>query len=870
MSRPTARTALFLLALGGALGVAWLLTPGDGSRPQRLPLPQEPAPHEGLPPTQAVPGAAPQAPARTPDPTPPPAQPAAEARFQGVVQDAGGGGVHDALVELWQADLRAARGAPYPDRGLLATARVERDGTFELPVLGPGPWRLLARAPEHALAQRLLASPGGFVRLTLHVAGTLRLFVLDPSGANLPHASVEISAEGAARPLDAQPDGALLIEGLTPGALRVRVRAPGFAPAIAGPFAIEPGATTEAAVQLRPWVQVVGQIVNPQGQPVAQARVLLARPGESPEPVLSDDAGRFGPVDAGAAGDKVYVSAEADGYAPSLQLIALPDSNAAHEIEVQLTGGPALRGRVVFADGRPAAGALVGYTFDGVAARKPAETRSDEQGRFTLPPAPTAAPGRRVLLFARHAGALAAVEPPAAASTSDVELRLESGHRVTGQLSDASGALLADLPVQLVLEGGVRGSGATPDGDLRRALLNELGFPGLSVLTAGNGRFELSQVPPGRWRVRVLSASGWIPVASAFDLSGDVDLGRLRMGLGARLAGVLRGPQNEPVAGAHVLVAPREDPGGLRRAQSNAQGEFEFAGLPLGEYDLRASREPLAPARMAVDLQRDEWVELDLAAAATLQIAAYFEQRQYDGWLHVTLRRRNGAPLPERVLRVRAGSVAWEDAPIGDWLLEARTPDGRVAREGSPLRLQSGRQTRYLVVLESAASLHGRVLTALGLPARLAQVTLIDPSGTARRASANTAGEFGFDLLAPGEFVLRAFGQGGAPIEQRHTLSPGQAAQVRLELPRAGSAQVRVADEQGRPVSGVLVLFSDAQGAIPPFHALRSDDSGLVRRADLPTGVVHVRARAADGREAHAQGLIVADEQTEITLTLSR
>lgn len=841
MRPPAARRPWLLLALAG-LGLAWwLATPAD---PRPGPAPAGVA--DDAPGASTPPPPDPGAPGPTPGPGgagPPPARPVASAPagFTGLVLDAAGYPLPGAEVTLARADPRGARGAPFPDLEVLARTRAAADGGFAVPALGGGPWRLSAAAPGYALAERLLAAPGAHLRLVLGPEARLRLTVLGAAGTPLPEATIQVAGEGAPRRLAAQPDGALLLQGLRPGAVRLAVRAEGHAPATAGPFVLRAQEETEGAAWLRRLVEVAGRVLDEAGDPVAGARVRIARPGASSDPAPTAADGRFGPLAAGAAGERVQLSVEHAEYAPALVPQEVPDLAGVHEVEVVLRRAPRVAGRVRDAAGGPVAGARVAWTFDGVAGREPATSVSDAEGRFEVPPPPVPAPGRQVFLYARHGGALAVADPRTLVPGTPVELTLRGGHAVRGLLRGPAGLPLARLPVTLALErGGGDASGAEPQ-DLRRALLNELGFPGLATTTATDGAFDFADVPPGSYRLRVLGDAGWQPVGAAFGVTGPLDLGPLTVGGGLALQGVLRGPDGAPLGGGTIVLRPADDAGGIRRAETAPDGGYRLTGLAPGSYALEALWPPYAPARRTLDLSADEHLDVALEAAARLEVRIA-GQEPYAGWVEVALGRGAGRAAHRRVLGVADGGFRWDDAPPGEWRVTLRTPDGRVARAPDTLLLEAGRRTSVSLVLEAAAALEGRVRTAAKDPVPGATVTLRGADGETRSAHADAHGAYAFEGLAPGAWTLRAYGPGGAPRHRALDLGPAQRGTLDVELAPAGGLDVRVVDAAGRPLRGVRLAFRDADGPIPPFVPLRTDAAGRARREGLPAGPVTVEA----------------------------
>jgi hypothetical protein len=159
-----------------------------------------------------------------------------------------------------------------------------------------------------------------------------------------------------------------------------------------------------------------------------------------------------------------------------------------------------------------------------------------------------------------------------------------------------------------------------------------------------DGRFTISGVIPGRYRVEASGVAGWTAVSaraggidtmdvgldltSAQDLAGlDVVFSDQRTGL----SGVLHDALGAPTSGYTVVVFPADRrfwlPGARRiqAARPTTTGQFSFSGLPPGEYRLAALADvetgiwfdpaillQLNAASIPISLQRNQTVTQDL------------------------------------------------------------------------------------------------------------------------------------------------------------------------------------------------------------------------------------------------------------------
>jgi len=221
-------------------------------------------------------------------------------------------------------------------------------------------------------------------------------------------------------------------------------------------------------------------------------------------------------------------------------------------------GSLRLEGQVITTEDDPVAGAMVALD-----SRPPRFTKTDEDGSFYFDK-----------LVARNYDIVAQAEEGAAgpvtarlSETNDpVILVLRSGGTVRVRVLEAGGGELADANVEL---------------------------RGIAVQTAttdASGLAAFAQVPVSRYDV-VASAPGFAPQRSAVVVSragaaADVSL---TLRAGAKVSGVVLGPEGKPVAGAHVLYRGASDwsvraDARLDHVLSAADGSFAIAALPRGSF----------------------------------------------------------------------------------------------------------------------------------------------------------------------------------------------------------------------------------------------------------------------------------------------
>jgi protocatechuate 3,4-dioxygenase beta subunit len=445
-------------------------------------------------------------------------------RIEGFVTDASdGSGIADALVTALAGKINSL--SP-------VSARTDARGFYALPAVSPGPVFLFAaRAPGHApesldakaLAGRVVVA-GETLRLDLPLlrGGRVRGRVASTAGRPLPYATVAL-LDPARRWQGEQAvltdvRGEYRVEDLRPATYEVRVVAPGFAP----PPGDDPSAWRVAVPEgsgevvkdlvLAPGGELSGVVRDPDGAPVAGARVSLLAPGVHDLAAVADAAGAWRLAGV-PPGTDVVVVAEHDDWTRAVSQPLRLAAGEAKVLEIVLRAGATLPGRAVDARGRGVEGARVrwGRVAPGQEGRVSDAYRADELlGTRVLR---TDADGRFALVRLEGGRHVVKVEADGYADwfRSDVHVgedglqpaltaTLEGAHTIRGRVSDArTGAPIAECWVYARAEDAVD---AAPDPGRVKPLV--------SAQTGADGAFLLQAVPPGRYEVVCWLALGYV------------------------------------------------------------------------------------------------------------------------------------------------------------------------------------------------------------------------------------------------------------------------------------------------------------------------------------------------------------------------
>ncbi len=324
-----------------------------------------------------------------------------------------------------------------------------------------------------------------------------------------------------------------------------------------------------------------GQVVDPQGQPVAGAKVALVERGGSTlfgggflegawgsSLTTTDEDGQF--VLNRLPPQTIKIEVRAAGFRHrSLAGIQIPEDGEATPVEIQLEAGPYLEGRVLDGQGRPVPRAMIRaegqaqdagrFSYGG--------TQADEGGRYQIS---GLEPGPHTVTADTQAGG-----PSAQASIeirdgrNRLDLSLPTGIEVSGRVLDARGLPLAGASVSL------------------------LGLPptstawGLQATSSADGSFLIRDVPEGSYRltgIRRGFARGEAP--EAIQIGGDPVPGlELRLSPGAVLRGKLLGLSPGDLERIEVHVSG-ETSIALSPAQLGADGSYRIPDLAPGRWNV--------------------------------------------------------------------------------------------------------------------------------------------------------------------------------------------------------------------------------------------------------------------------------------------
>jgi hypothetical protein len=507
-------------------------------------------------------------------------------------------------------------------------------------------------------------------------------------------------------------------------------------------------------------------------------------------------------------------------------VIASAPKDIRHELLGEsFVGGVAINGRVLRADGSPAAGVPVTLTMNDLTEAgfdclphifRPGQVFTDANGDFTF----------------------------------DFVL---AGVGFTVSATDTSSLSPEALAVIL---------GAGADTDRIRAQLTELAESNPGTLLAA---FAAGALPEAIAKAEGLDRALFRDSIAASRTGGTNFVALRFRGRGTVTGTVLAANGTTPVPGAAVNLFPDPDSRELGRGVfSDSGGRFAFYGVPLGAFSLQADT-GTGLNRSVLDslAQPGETKEVPVVLSAAAVARGVVIGRVTETDLVTPHAGGSVFVLKERtVLATGAadanGDFRLENVPVGSWTLVALSQDGRRSSgDGLALTVAVGQTTRANVALPGFAAVAGRVRTSFGVPLANALV-----AGGINLVTTDADGRFLIPdaPTGPRSFMAAITPERNPAVKFQRTGSasllvlPGIVNVLDIVLDPAGAIQGTVRDEDGRPVPNVRVArpVDDPPG----FFWVESDANGFYRFENIPPGPHVISAPAGPVDDTDVSGIL--------------
>lgn len=747
----------------------------------------------------------------------------------------------------------------------------DRGGAARTPVATQpkdDPWN----APAAGRAARRDASEaptGPMPKLAFEVDpdGPLRLegLVLDEHEQPVPAAEVRISSSPG-RTTKTDSDGSFSFDKLLGRTYVVRARA---GDKIGRATAKATARAEPVVIRLAPGTALTVTVIDGASRaPIAGATVL--RLDSEDEQTTTDARGQA--TLHGLDDGWVQVVASAPGYGPATGSKGVGQGDKQVSLELALTKGAAVSGRVVDEAGQAVAGARVWATdasnaWEGSAGERLAQT-TGKDGGFTLP----ALSAGSYLFFAKDETHAPAVTAPVAVAgeqpTTGVEIVMKAAAVVAGVVIDRDRQPVPYATVTLSSK--QYSAGMT----YRQAAADD------------KGRFVVTGLPRAALRLRAEGEEASSAVVDV-DLAATPERRDLELVLDrtGTIAGVVVDGDGEPVAEATVTAFPDFLAGQVdfvlastATATTDGGGRFTLRGLEDGSYRLWAERQG-GGGKSRTD---------NMGVAARTGATDVKLVLPAPGGIEGTIALEGGEPPPLAIVSVdwqhrvtvRDGKFALGDLQPGTYDLRVVGPDF-AERIKADLEVKAGKVTDAgTITVRPGRKIAGKVVDAKGAPVEGARVMygkmLFGDGKQTGSDDADTASQMGMRTAtsnAAGEFVINGAPRTSGSLLAEHTV---RGRSVALKLP-AGKDDVRgvtvtlrgygaVAGKvtrKGQPVAGATVNASPVGASGQAIFVQTGEDGSFVidKLSEGPTSLNAFSQKGMMGMAGGARTITVVAGQ---------
>jgi protocatechuate 3,4-dioxygenase beta subunit len=689
-----------------------------------------------------------------------------------------------------------------------------REGKARLESLPPGPWNVTVHS-RGFVTQSLRRVASGPLAVRLEKGGSITGVVRERRGS-LPVPGVRVSVARSVPVTGGWEDEATRNETTTDAKGRFRIDGIGRAPV--GLVALAPGfdeargearAGETVELFLFPGATLAGTVRDDEGRPVRGATVWAeVNPPRRPPPAERTDArGEF--LMAGVRPGEYTVVAREGGRAPGIVAVVVePEAEA--RVEILLSEGGFVTGRIVDADGRPLAARLRLETIDeqrlaaSTSDRIAADAKAD--GTFALGPLPLGALGIGVSA-PRHATRRVEATTTRRGAVDLGDVVLETGLAIRGRVRDREGSGLG---------------GASVRARLRRPGERSLG----EATSEADGEYVVAGLVPGAYSLTA-ALPGYAAASATASAGGDpVDL---VMEAGGEIAGRVVDAAGQPAEDATLSAdwadeAEAAYTGGAFGMADEGEGRFVLRDLAAGRYVVQARAAGKGEAAISgvrvVASQRAEVGTLRLAAGGTVRGTVV----DVDG---------QGVPgatvVAERDLEMQTGDLVDETGSSGAFEIRG-VPAGRASVMASHPAYASPKPaivevdpekepTPVRIVLLEGARVEGRAAHRDGRPFASGRVRL-----SSLEPGAEGMGQVPSPVRPDGSFVVDHAGAGRTRIE--------------LLAPSAPGALTGLVSRE--------VVLRDGETATVDFSLRDVVVAGTVTRAGQPAPGVRVSVRSLE------------------------
>ncbi len=578
--------------------------------------------------------------------------------------------------------------------------------------------------------------------------------------------------------------------------------------------------------------EVIGEVRNPDGAPVANARIWLSVRYQTEDGAViarTDASGRFVARD---VPNKHYIGARAAGHRPSpLHFVdAEPGTQRSYELIVQ-PGAASVTGAVLDHTGQPVANAIVRGAPAGAPPWRqssagisvgwaPVRTHSDGRGAFELGDLGTGV----VVIQVRAPGY----------ATFRQELTLAAGAR-------------AHLTAQLVAPASITGRVTDPDGAALSGLWMRTGrswtqFDRTMAMTDENGEFTLRDVTPGEV-VAAVTRDGYVVAETTLQLvAGQTARWDPRVVPRPRVLGRVIDTARRPLSGwTATLIADNRFVG---RAVTDEDGLFAIASNEGRRHRLRIGPGELGKGVTVVE-------EDDIETSTSVRDFVVPLDRLPTSTLRGRIVGPSGTPVGEALVLVGGhdrrgvvnlrtdadGRFAAKQISAGQYWVSVQPDDLPWHRIATVSVAPTSTLDLGDIELGLGGRVEGTVAAADQSPIPDLRLSVADPNGVAQGNVVVDGSHFRSSVLAPGEYTLLVQGPGIARARHPFAIHTDQTTKLTI-TPTPGvecTVRAQLPDASATPQWVAMTVFREREVM----------GGGILQR--LPDGVYEIDAWLAPG-----------------------
>jgi len=662
-------------------------------------------------------------------------------------------------------------------------------------------------------------------------------------------------------------------------------------------------------VELVPGVSITGWVTDADtGEPIPGAKISHGFGiFEENEVVRCDERGKF--VLDGIGRGKIMVRARAEGYAPGRAHLDLRGVRSDETVQIELARWTTVAGSVRDDRGEPVEGAEIFLEEQTLVFSKSSRRLglSAADGSFEANLEHVLGDVR---LRARHPdfteGMSEAFRVQPGVRVTGVDIRLQVGGRIVGNVSDEEGEPIAGARIHLYEE--PRKTVENPADKFEgRFAARPRGRVLVSATTERDGSFEMRGIPDGP-KILEIRAEGFLGhVEPGLGVAGGDVVGPLAFTLvrGRGIGGRVTDSSGKPLDGVRVSVlrANGAREGGSGSAITDAKGRFEVTDLGPGSFKVFATKSGFVRHDEAEIRAGTRDLQIALDRYGGIRGSVFFPDTapgRFEVLLQdLALDEADAAPELKKAFSSRKGDFKLDTVAPGTYELIVLA-EGYLPTRVGPLTVDENRLLEGIeVMLDGGALIVGRVFDEAGDPVRNADVFVRylgegDPRVTRSVTGpvrSDSEGAYRVSGLAGGRYeVLASRDRMATPAAM--VIFVGDGEQVTLDLTMATGAELklRVVDRDGNPVpeAAVEIAGNDEGDVLRPRslriaskyandpgalrNALdrlnRTDVTGFLRLPTLPAGRYTIRAEHPEAGRGRAVVRLGAGETRSVQLVL--